>query len=109
MKIAVLLGGNSPEREVSLASGEAIARALLENQHEIILVDPALGAGQLNLNEPILQGNVPVRPPSLKDLPEDSSFRIIESVDYLSGRSVDLVFVGLHGGAGEDGRVQGLL
>ncbi len=109
MKIAVLLGGNSPEREVSLASGEAIARALLENGHEIMLVDPALGAGQLNLNEPNLQGEVSPRPPSLADLPENASFRFIEAVEYLVDQSPDLVFVGLHGGFGEDGTVQGLL
>ena len=109
MKIAVLLGGNSPEREVSLSSGEAVARALLENGHEIILVDPALGAGQLNLNEPNLQGEVAPRPPSMADLPENASFRFIEAVEYLVDWAPDLVFVGLHGGAGEDGTVQSLL
>ncbi|NOY77448.1 MAG: D-alanine--D-alanine ligase [Calditrichaeota bacterium] len=109
MKIAVLLGGNSAEREVSFASGEAIARALLENNHEIFLVDPAMGAGHLNLNEPTLQKDVSARPPSLEELPKNSSARIIEAVEYVAEQGVDLVFVGLHGGAGEDGRVQSLL
>jgi D-alanine-D-alanine ligase len=42
-------------------------------------------------------------------LPENASFRFIEAVEYLTDQAVDLVFVGLHGGAGEDGTVQGLL
>ena len=109
MKIAVLLGGNSAEREVSFASGEAIARALLENGHEVLLVDPAMGAGHLALNELTLQKEVSVRPPSLEELPENSSARIIEAIEYIADQAVDLVFVGLHGGPGEDGRVQSLM
>jgi len=109
MNIAVLLGGNSAEREVSFASGEAIARALLENNHNIFLIDPAMGAGHLNLNEPTLQKDVSTRPPTLEELPKNSSARIIEAIEYVAEQAVDLVFIGLHGGAGEDGRVQSLL
>jgi len=41
MKIAVLLGGNSPEREVSLLSGATIAQALRELGAEAVPLDPA--------------------------------------------------------------------
>jgi D-alanine-D-alanine ligase len=41
MKIAVLLGGNSPEREVSLLSGATIAQALGELGAETVALDPA--------------------------------------------------------------------
>ncbi|HOL21581.1 MAG TPA: D-alanine--D-alanine ligase [bacterium] len=41
MRIAVLYGGNSPEREVSLRSGKAVADALKRNRHKVILLDPA--------------------------------------------------------------------
>lgn len=41
MKIAVLLGGNSPEREVSLLSGTTIAQALGELGAETVSLDPA--------------------------------------------------------------------
>ena len=40
-KIAVLEGGISPEREISLRSGEAIAKALREKGYEVIELDPA--------------------------------------------------------------------
>ncbi len=41
MKIAVLMGGTSPEREISLRTGAGVSRALLNLGHEAILVDTA--------------------------------------------------------------------
>jgi D-alanine-D-alanine ligase len=43
MRITVLLGGVSAEREVSLSSGLRIAVALREKGHEVICFDPADG------------------------------------------------------------------
>ena len=43
MKIVVLAGGLSPERQVSLVSGESICRALRELGHHAVLVDMFLG------------------------------------------------------------------
>ena len=43
MKIAVLAGGISPERDVSLSSGAMIANALAEKGHAVVLVDSFLG------------------------------------------------------------------
>ena len=40
-RIAVLLGGLSPEREVSLVSGQACAKALREKGHDVQEIDPA--------------------------------------------------------------------
>ena len=39
MKIVVLAGGLSPERQVSLVSGENICRALRASGHRAVLVD----------------------------------------------------------------------
>ena len=39
MKIAVLTGGNSLEREISLAAGEACAMALLEEGYDAKQID----------------------------------------------------------------------
>lgn len=39
MKIVVAYGGTSPEREVSLNSGAAVAKALEEAGHKVILED----------------------------------------------------------------------
>lgn len=43
MKIVVLAGGLSPERDVSLSSGSLIANALIENGHDVLLLDLYLG------------------------------------------------------------------
>ena len=43
MKIAVLMGGLSGEREVSLASGVQVARALRKSGHEVLSVDTGRG------------------------------------------------------------------
>ena len=42
MKIGVLLGGNSAEREVSLASGKAISAACKELGHNVLDLDPQI-------------------------------------------------------------------
>ena len=45
MKIAVLMGGDSPEREISLMTGQAVADGLRRAGHEVELVDiPAVSA-----------------------------------------------------------------
>jgi D-alanine-D-alanine ligase len=41
MRVAVLAGGRTPEREVSLRSGHRIATALSEGDHDVTLLDPA--------------------------------------------------------------------
>ena len=40
-KVAVLLGGNSAEREVSLASGDRVYAALVRNGVDAVMIDPA--------------------------------------------------------------------
>lgn len=40
-KVAVLLGGNSSEREVSLNSGQAVIEALQSLGHDVVAIDPA--------------------------------------------------------------------
>ncbi|MFD7626602.1 D-alanine--D-alanine ligase [Streptomyces sp. NPDC059851] len=116
MRIVILCGGESPERDVSLASGGSVARALLERGHEVVLVDPAAEA-------PVLAG--PLRPGDVvdgftvgKEPPSGLVRRQLQQrmdaalaggpVRELMGEA-DLVFLALHGGWGEDGRVQGRL
>ncbi|MBC7187278.1 MAG: D-alanine--D-alanine ligase [Calditrichaeota bacterium] len=109
MKIAVLLGGYSPERDVSLASGLQIAAALRSLGHKVMLVDPALGDGPMRGKNEISQVGIGTEPPSLAQLPKDYGRHYIRCIDYLARQRIDVVFNGLHGGAGEDGTIQGLL
>ena len=50
LDICVMLGGPSPEREVSLRSGAAVAESLREAGHRVVEVDPVDGTFQLPLN-----------------------------------------------------------
>ncbi|MCP4634280.1 MAG: D-alanine--D-alanine ligase, partial [candidate division Zixibacteria bacterium] len=50
MKIAVLLGGTSAEREVSIASGLKIADALDKRGHDVIAIDTAGGLKQIDIS-----------------------------------------------------------
>lgn len=78
-KIAVLEGGISPEREISLRSGEAIAKALREKGYEVIELDPA----------------------------DYSDFYSL--ISKLRTEKISIVFIGLHGGTGENGELQAAL
>ncbi len=74
LRVAVLAGGDSAEREVSLASGRQVVAALAQRGHDVEWFDPALR--------------------DLASIPWDH---------------FDVDFIALHGGAGEDGRVQAQL
>jgi len=79
-RVAVLMGGWSAERDVSLTSGAGIVKALEERGHTAIGID--MGA----------------TPADGRDLPAK-----------LIAAKADVVFNALHGVPGEDGTVQGLM
>jgi D-alanine-D-alanine ligase len=106
MNIAVLLGGISPERNVSIVGGKAVAFALRERGHSVVLLDPSRGADAL-ITEHILTE-------SASDLVSEKALSIskrelINSMDCLALDKVDIVFSVLHGNNGEDGIMQALL
>jgi D-alanine-D-alanine ligase len=104
MKVTVLLGGDSPERDVSLASGAAILKALRAGGHEVHAIDPALPAG--SSAEP-LAAKIGERPPvDIAPLASDETFAWLNAKPV---RSADVIFIALHGGKGEDGTIQALL
>ena len=117
MKIVVLCGGLSPERDVSISSGTRIAKTLKQNGHQIVLVDMYFGLenwqGSLDdifdnpppLNDMLISEQEP-------DLNEIRSMRRIDTGSDFGDRVIDvcqmadIVFMGLHGQCGEDGKVQ---
>lgn len=111
MKIAVLMGGASPEREVSLASGRAILRALRVRGHRVLAIDAAGGRllSEREIDEELGRAMGP-EPPDPDALPEPAERDMLKTFrEAPEARDVDVVFVALHGGAGEDGRVQAIL
>lgn len=110
MKITVMLGGTSAERDVSLASGVRIVQALRRRGHIVTPVDPAAGVlGEAAL-EALLRGAMKREPPSLEQLRTLERSEMIPILTTLPAvREADVVFLGLHGGQGEDGTLQAML
>jgi D-alanine-D-alanine ligase len=112
MRITVLMGGTSAERDVSLASGLRIAAALRERGHEVVTLDTARGTLTAKEEKALLsKGNVVKKePPSIEDLAKMSAETLPQMLRALpSLKEADVVFLGLHGGYGEDGSIQALL
>ncbi len=108
MKIAVLLGGTSPERLVSIASGRGIVKALRELGHEVVAIDPALGKEQISESE-LFSQVIEATPPSQQLLARLSPKNYLTSIESRLSGNFDLAFIILHGKWGEDGLVQSLL
>jgi D-alanine-D-alanine ligase len=112
MKITVLMGGTSAERDVSLASGLRVAAALRERGHAVVTLDTARGTLSTRDEKQLLsKGNVVKKdPPSREDLARMASETMPQMLRALPALAeADVVFLGLHGGYGEDGTIQALL
>lgn len=107
MKVAVLLGGTSEERHVSLATGVQVCAALREAGHDVVAVDTAHGAMDRALEEDVRSRGVDAAPPVGLDALDPGALPFLVRSEAL--RDVDVFFIALHGGAGEDGTVQALL
>jgi D-alanine-D-alanine ligase len=116
MRIAVLAGADSPERDVSLTSGSAVAFALAAQGHEVTITDPGEREGPLGAftrggaDDEVIP--VPEEPPSEADLAERrecTSERFSNPAFQAGLQASDVVFLALHGGHGEDGHVQAIL
>lgn len=118
MKIVVLAGGLSTERAVSLVTGTSVCRALRENGHRAILVDLFLGLEEVPQDLESLfdaadglcpQVSIGTRAPDLEAVRKsrkDQSPRLFGPNVLELCQAADIVFLGLHGQDGEDGRVQ---
>jgi len=96
MKIAVLAGGISAERKVSLGSAACVARALGGSGHDVVVIDPGLGWRAI---DPVSAPAEPAGPSC--GLPGEEGLAQLQKVD--------VVFNTLHGGQGEDGTLNAVL
>ena len=119
MKIVVLAGGLSTERDVSLASGAGICRTLRERGHKAFLLDVYLGfpcdADKLDevftlpgAGLEIAEGIKTTEPDlaAIKASREDQSDCFLGPNVIEICRMADIVFMGLHGDVGENGKLQ---
>lgn len=117
MKVVVLAGGISTERDVSLSSGAKIYKALKENGHKAILLDVYLGysgddadvifekeedwakeMGSISDKNPDIEQVKAMRPDGDKNFFGPHVISICQSAD--------IVFMALHGENGENGKIQ---
>ena len=111
MRITVLLGGTSSERDVSIASGLRIAQALRSRGHRVSSVDTVRGPLSEAEESVLLQAPVmKPAPPTQDDLLRMGADALERLAKFLPAPAdTDVVFLGLHGGTGEDGTLQALL
>ncbi len=109
LKVAVLFGGTSEERDVSIASGAQVVGALRERGHQVVAVDTATGVLETAGEERLLRSGVAPLPPGAAELDVLRSGDAGALLAAPGVRGADVVFLALHGGAGEDGTLQALL
>lgn len=116
MKIVVLAGGTSTERDVSLSSGGMIYRALKKKGHQAVLLDVYLGyVGEIDgifereTDWAAQIGAVSAQNPDLeavKALRKDGGRSFFGPNVLAVCGMADAVFMALHGANGEDGKIQ---
>ena len=102
MKVAVLMGGRSSEREISLRTGQGVAQALRNLGHDVTSVDAADGAVLTAGQE---ESTARARAAVLA-LPVSGMLAAVQSPAVTGA---DVVFIALHGTYGEDGTIQAAL
>ena len=114
MKIAVVCGGLSNERDVSITSGSCVARALREKGHKVVLLDLYYGysgkymdpAELFEIEQEDLRYSVREETPDIEKMIADGDgSRIGKNVIEIC-RAADISFLALHGEDGENGKVQ---
>lgn len=111
LNIVLLTGGLSSEREVSLTSGKSIVVGLRDAGHNVRVVDPVYGDKEVS-EEEIFKNTVKRDYPTaeaLNELKKTADRNIITCINSKLFDNTDIVFLGLHGKLGEDGRIQTLL
>lgn len=120
MKIVVLAGGISPERDVSLCSASLISNALLSKGHEVAFVDIYIGIPEnTELKSIFVSKNsgktfsykIPENEPDLEAIIAANGGRreLIGPGVLEICKMADAVFIGGHGGMSENGRLQAVL
>jgi len=116
MKVVVLAGGTSTERDVSLCTGSMIYKALKKKGHQAILIDVYLGYTgdteelfEKDIDWAAQIGAVSEQNPDLeaiKALRPDGDKKFFGPNVLSLCQSADAVFMALHGANGEDGKIQ---
>ena len=121
MRIVVLAGGTSTERDVSISSGLLVAAALRDKGHEAGLLDVYKGYEQdicdvdalfkenYSFTDSIKVGDTISDIDEIREQRRDKSNRWLGENIIDICACADIIFLALHGGAGENGQIQATL
>ena len=110
MRVTVLTGGTSAERDVALASAVQVVAALRSRGHAVAVVDTARGLIAEQDEATLVPAKVGVAPPSTERLQALQRGVLVGSLAGIPAvKEADVIFLALHGGQGEDGTVQAVL
>jgi D-alanine-D-alanine ligase len=130
LRVGVLMGGASSEREISLASGKMIAEHLPRDRYDVVMLDTlALMADNPHIGAPLRQkaralldhGSQPellaerdrVLPEAFQDQIRSAAAAALPATEAIAvtggAARIDVAFLALHGPYGEDGTLQGML
>lgn len=112
LRVAVMMGGNSPEHNISLVSGREVVRHLDPEKYEILPITISRDGKTWEIGErEKFLGNSPT--PELKIAGASSKdinpIVVSEANKLVKNQAIDVVFIAMHGAGGEDGKVQALL
>jgi len=109
MRVTVLTGGSTPERDVALAGAAQVVAALRQRKHSVTVVDTVNGPLSSADEGSVLEALVQKQPPTVEDLNRLAKRERLESLVSLPQiRDADVVFLVLHGKQGEGGEIQAL-
>jgi len=107
MRILLLAGGDSSEKEVSLRSGAAIYDALKHMGHNVLAINPSGGQSLVGADGKFVATLPPhVNPTTVQTADTRAMSTTLKGTDF---DKVELVVIALHGGSGENGTIQSLL
>jgi len=113
MNIAVIFGGISTERNVSIAGGKAVVTALRSKGHTVVPIDPAFGTDKERKAEALINDEtVNQKIENFVTVEELTQFLPKNYLDCVNSElfdNIDCAFIVLHGKYGEDGTIQSLL
>lgn len=121
MKIAVLSGGLSTERDVAITSGTLVTKALRSKGHQVVFIDVFMGCEEMDCTPKelfekgydfIKEAGVGTEIPDIeyiKNMRKDKSSSFLGENVIEICKEADMTYLALHGGEGENGQIQATL
>lgn len=85
------MGGNSPEHDISIVSGNEVVKNLDRTKYEVLTITISRDGKRWKISN------------------TDQSFQLRNPNKFIQGNNIDLVFIAMHGASGEDGKIQAFL